>query len=703
MKDQPPTPASPTVTGALEQLRQAEERFSLFVDSVQDYAMLLLDPEGRIVSWNEGARRIKGYAAEEVLGRHFALFYAPEDVAAGKCELAMATAIRNGRYQEEGWRVRKDGSRFWASVVVTALFDQRGALRGFGKVTRDFSDRQASEALARTVILERAARDAAEAQERKTAAIMAAIADGITVQDRRGALIYANDAGARTCGFDSAAELMAAPLSEILARFEILDGHGELLSSEVLPGRIVLRTGEPAQLTLAVRDKRTGREFWSTVRATPILDDRQEIVGAVNVWHDVTEERRATHVAAFLAEAAKLLASGLDSQTTLERVARAAVPAFADYAAVDLEDGGTWRRVAVTHAKPERAALAATLNERFPPSADAATGVPQVFRSGRSEIYPSMTEAMFRAAVHDPQHLALLLELGLRSAVIVPLIARGKVLAVLTLCYAESGRNYSQADLEVIEELGRRAGLAVDNARLYEEARAAIKLRDDFLSIAGHELKTPLAALNLQVASLERAIDTDPEKLKQRYARMTRHCMRLSGLINELLDVSRLSSGGMQLNLESLDLATLVREVAERFADEANSAGCTLEIAATAVEGTWDRFRLDQVITNLLANAIKYGKGGAIEIEVGEVDGAPQLSVRDHGIGVPAGEEERIFGRFARAVSDPHFGGLGLGLWISRKIVNAHGGRISARRNADVGTTFVVQLPLVAPARDTPW
>lgn len=261
--------------------------------------------------------------------------------------------------------------------------------------------------------------------------------------------------------------------------------------------------------------------------------------------------------------------------------------------------------------------------------------------------------------------------------------------------------------LTVAETAERRALLARSEAEaqrnnlamLAADLRKAVRVRDDFLSIAGHELRTPLSALKLQVQALENQIDKGVfgplnPKLHERLVKASRHVGRLERLIDELLDVSRISSGRMVLQPEEVDLAAMVDEVLDRFSEEIARSGGAISVQTNGgVNGRWDRARLDQVLTNLIGNAVKYGAGGAIEVTAAAVGDTVLLSVRDHGIGIAPGDRDRIFGRFERAVSESHYGGLGLGLWIAQQIVSAHGGQITLDSTPGQGSTFTVQLP----------
>jgi PAS domain S-box-containing protein len=237
------------------------------------------------------------------------------------------------------------------------------------------------------------------------------------------------------------------------------------------------------------------------------------------------------------------------------------------------------------------------------------------------------------------------------------------------------------------------------STRLYQEAQDAIRLRDEFLSIASHELKTPLTPLALQVGSIQRSLSRDPgsigpDKLLPRMEIIARQVGRLTGLVTDLLDISRLTAGRVGLHIEEVDAAAVARDVAVRLGYELGRAGCKLEVCADGpIAGRWDRVRLGQIVTNLLSNAAKYGAGKPIDLVVESEVGTARIIVRDRGIGIAPEHQRRIFDRFERAVSDQHYGGFGLGLWIVKQLVDALGGTIRVESELGRGATFIVELP----------
>ncbi len=362
------------------------ELLRAIVESVRDYAIFALDPTGHVATWNPGAEAIKGWRAEEIIGRHFSAFYPPDDVYAGKPDAELRAAAEFGRFEDEGWRLRRDGSRFWANVIITALWTPDGRLRGFAKVTRDFTERRAAEETARRLVAE-------------------------------------------------------------------------------------------------------------------------------------TTARRA--------------------------------------------------------------------------------------------------------------------------------------------------------------------------------AQEAVAARDEFLAVAGHELRTPLTALLFHADALARSGASLPPEPAGRAAKVARSARRIARLVDELLDVTRISVGRLTLEREPMDLSEVAREVVVRNAEPAALAGSPLRLdAPRAVRGTWDPGRIEQILEALVANALKYGRGLPIDVRVEEDAGLARLAVSDRGIGIAPEDQQRVFERFERAASARHYGGLGLGLWIVRQVVEAHGGRISVASALGAGSTFTVELPL---------
>jgi PAS domain S-box-containing protein len=243
-----------------------------------------------------------------------------------------------------------------------------------------------------------------------------------------------------------------------------------------------------------------------------------------------------------------------------------------------------------------------------------------------------------------------------------------------------------------------------ERARLYREAQEAIRVRDEFLSIASHELRTPITPLQLQLQAFLRSLKKgspngfSPEKAAAKLEVAARQLERLTKLIDELLDVARITGGRLTLERERVDLSKIVADVVARFAEQLERAECNVSVACPAsAVGDWDPLRVEQIVVNLLSNAMKYAPGKPIEIAVDVDPHTARLCITDQGMGIARENLGRIFDRFERAVSARAYGGLGLGLYITRQIVDAHGGAIRVESEEGVGSTFTVELPIVRP------
>ena len=410
------------------------------------------------------------------------------------------------------------------------------------------------------------------------------------------------------------------------------------------------------------------------------------------------QAERAEERARFLDRSGRVLSGSLSYRDTLQQMADLAVPSVADFCAVEIvEADGGLTQVALVHRNEAMLALARQLRRRFPPDPALNQGLSRVLETGRAELLSPVSDTDLTELAQNQEHRALLEVLGLKSIIVVPLLARERSLGMIVWATADSDRYYGQADLALAIELSRRAAVAIDNARLFEQAQHAVRAREQFLSIASHELRTPLAALTLQVQSLLRAAQSGlalGDKPAQKLGIIERQVTRLTTLVDNLLDVSRVMGGRMTLELEELDLRPIIEEVLEHFAEQLAKSGCalTLELDPSCV-GIWDRFRLEQIMTNLLANAIKYGRGAPIVVGLRSEPERAALMVKDNGIGIAEEDQARIFERFERAVSHRNFGGLGLGLWITKELVVALGGSISLKSMPGQGAEFTVLLP----------
>ncbi|MEW5854789.1 MAG: AAA family ATPase [Myxococcota bacterium] len=407
--------------------------------------------------------------------------------------------------------------------------------------------------------------------------------------------------------------------------------------------------------------------------------------------------------AAFLAQASRVLTESLDDKQVLHRLAQLTVRELADWCVIDIVlPDGTRQRAAGAHVDPAREPLLRELQRRYPPGPDSPQPAARVLSTGEPVLMPELPDAVLRETCIDDDHFRLIRALGTRTALAVPLVARGRTLGVMSMGSEAPGRRYGRAEVELAQDVAYRAAIAIDNAQLYVRVQEAVRQRDEFLSVAAHELYTPMTSLKLSLDALQRASSGAPplpEATAKLLDMIRRQGDRLSRLIGEMLNVARIETGRLPLERTQVELGALAHEVGDRFRADLARAGCSLLIRADApVVGAWDRSRIDQVITNLLANAMKFGARKPIEISVEEKGGCARLAVRDQGFGIAPEMRERIFQRFVRGVPTRHYGGLGLGLYICRGIVEAHRGTIRVESEPGEGATFIVELPCVPPA-----
>jgi PAS domain S-box-containing protein len=454
-----------------EAVRLSEARKSAVFASSLD-AVITIDHRGMVVEFNPAAEQVFGHTVDAAVGTELAELVVPPNLRE-RHRAALRRCVETGESTLLGQRVeltgmRSDGTEFPVELAIDAIAGTNPPM--FTGTIRDITDRRSAEREREELLrLEQLARvDATQARD-QLEAILRGVADAVTAQAPDGRLLFANEAAVQLLGYESSEALLSAPLDEILNRFEVLDESGRPFPVDQLPGRRALADGEGGEVVVRFRVRATGEERWSVVKATPIADRVGTVAMAINVIEDITDHKRAELAQRFLSDSSAALGSSLDTAQVLRHVASLAVPEVADWCAVDLVADGGIDRVALVHQDPAMVEMAEELARRYPPDARAQTGVPGVLRSGRPELYPEISEELLRSAIQDDEHYRLIQEIGMRSAMIVPMVARGRSVGALSFVSGPSGRRFDEQDLELVEELARRCATAIDNARLFAE------------------------------------------------------------------------------------------------------------------------------------------------------------------------------------------------------------------------------------------
>lgn len=693
--------------------RQSEEQFRVLADSMPQLAWMA-DSKGRLFWCNRRWYEYTGATPEQDQNEQWTKFQHADHLR--RVTEGFMRAVATGEPWEDTFPLRAAGGgwRWFLTRAIPIAVTKGGAVRWFGTNTDVTTQFNVQEELERVV-------------EKRTEDLVKSRAFLDSLVHNLPSMVFVKDAKElRYVGFNRAGEeLIGISRAEILGKTDFDVFPREVAESVVLKDREVLAGINVVDISQEeIETRRQGRRYLHT-KKIPILgaDGKPEFL--LGISDDITEQRnaererlritreqaaleereRAGRRSTFLAEASTLLASSLDYRATFSKVARLAVPLLADWCTVVMvREDRTLERVGAAHRDPEKAPLIEELAKYKPATVDESTGTGAVARSGKSLFMERVSEPELRSFATHERHLEILKELGASSLIIAPVLAHDKAYGSIVLVSSSENRLFNSDDLAVAEELGRRAGIAVENAYLYEAAQKAIRTRDEFLSIASHELKTPITSLKLQLQMTRRAVRPEqgtapaPEKLAKVLDVSNAQINRLTSLVDDLLDVSRIGAGRLAFNFEAVDLSQIVREVLERFQEQLRQSACTVTVSADRPVIAWgDRFRLEQVVVNLLSNAAKYGAERPIEIRVEEVEtGAGKMArliVADRGIGIAAEKQDKIFERFERAVSANNISGLGLGLYITKEIVNAHGGEIRVQSEKDKGSTFVVDLP----------
>ncbi len=612
--------------------RESEQRFRSLIDAVEEYAIFTLDPDGRLASWNEGGERITGYDSSQILGEHVSVFYTDEDRANGIPERQLARARAEGSIEDDGWRVRADGSRFWARVTITAIRDD-GEIQGYAKITRDMTERRERE---------RQLRRERDLTER----ILETSPVGIAVVNPDGTTERANE---------RMAELLSVPASEMSAysagQREMFDANGEFLPAERRPASRAFEQGATVYDQEILLDPSTEQRTWLSVNATPITDDGGSPERVLVTATDITDLKR-------LADRRKRELQEREKELAAVRLA------------TDLLETGE---------QPIEELLRELLTElpqffKYPERTDARVSVGE--HVAATDGF-DQTSSTISAHTSTDTGTPITIEIG------------------TTVSTPEPNANpFLEEEHELIETLATLVRFHFERQEYIDELQAETRRLEQFAYAASHDLQEPLRMVSSYLQLLERRYgDELGDDGEEFIAFAVDGAERMREMIDGLLAYSRVETRGDPF--ERVDLNAVLEDVLldlERRIAETSTEITATELPT--VEG--DASQLRQVFQNLIINAIEYSEGiPQIEISAKRNGDQWVVSIRDEGIGIDPDETERIFEVFHRLHSREDHAGTGIGLALCRRIVERHGGEIRVDSEPGRGSTFSITLPAV--------
>ncbi|MEP0983928.1 PAS domain S-box protein [Leptolyngbya sp. FACHB-17] len=698
---------------AEETLHQTLQKLNFHVENTP-MAVVEWDHNFRVIRWSAGAERILGWKAEEILGRSLTeipfVFEADLEAVSDVCQRLV--------YGEEphifssNRNYTKDRNVVHCEWYNSSLRDKSGRMTSVLSLVSDVTERkQAEQEREQLIERERLARSQSEAAQQQLATLFETSPIGLALLDADQRFIAINEALAEINGLTREQHL----------GYSIPDLFGQPDPKLVEVFHQIYLTGEPfisPSFAVNVPGRNDRRPGYYNVYYLPTINANHQVESILVYVVDVTERVRLERAQQFLSEASAVLASSLDYQTTLERVAQLIVPELADWCTVHIvEEDNTIDQIATAHINPAKLEWAHQLQEKYPLDPNAARGAALTLRTGLPDFVPEIPDELLVQAARDPEHLEILRQVGFNSVMTVPLRTQARIIGVISFISAESGRRYTAVDLQLAEELAHRASLAIDNAQLYEiaqrdraKAEAANRIKDEFLAVLSHELRTPLNPI-LGWTRMLRTKHLNATKTDQALDTIERNAKLQAQLIEDLLDVSRILQGKMSLNIAPVNLAITIEAALEtvRLAAEAKQLQIQTTLNSFSGSVLGDTNRLQQVVWNLLSNAVKFTpSSGRVEVCLEQVGTHAQIQVKDTGKGIHPEFLPHVFDYFRQedGGTTRHFGGLGLGLAIVRQLVELHGGSVWAESlGPDLGATFVVRLPLnqmeQAPASET--
>lgn len=648
--------------------KQSEQRFRPAFESAA-VGVAYTDLQGRFIQVNSTYCAITGYSAEELMTMDFLTITHPEDREANwKLREKMLDGEIPAFVFEKRY-LKKDGSIFWGQASVSLVRDQEGAPLYSVAIIEDITARKQAEQLIQ-----------------RQAALLEVTSDAIILWKYQGEIVYWNRGAERFYGFTR---------QEALGR----QTHDLLRTRHNVPWQQILdtlsKTGRwEGELIHTTKDGRPVNVACRKVLVTE--EDGTLLIMETN--QDITGRKRTQERQQVLDRASEKLIASLNYQVTLPEIAQMIVPALADYCRIALLDEQQQiKDIVAHHIDPQKIVLVQELYAQYKDRVRSTSGIQNLLETGKPELISHVNEEVLEPiSQENPGVAAIVRALGLRSYMGTPLIARGRIIGALTFSSTQPYRHYTQDDLFFAQELSRRIAFTLDNAYHYLQAQEAISLRDDFLSMASHELKTPLTSLKIYTQIVQRQLARKGEEdLGHSLAKMDAQLNKLTLLIGDLLNVSRIEHGQLALQMDAFDINELVREMVAQVQLIATSH--TVRVEGRITRSVWgDRDRIAQVILNLLSNAIKYSPGAnTVIVHLTPEQDHADVSVQDFGIGIDSEHLNKIFLRFYRVSGSEEktFPGLGIGLYLSQEILKRHGSNMTVESEKGNGSLFRFTLP----------
>jgi PAS domain S-box-containing protein len=661
---------------------ESRDHLEAILQGVAD-GVVVHDQHGRIAYANAAASELFGQPSEvSLLGRPIDDLLAPFDlfdvnrapISAGDLPAWEVFAGSPAARRTVIRRQRETSEERWWFVNASPVRDSAGHVPFVVSILRDATDR--------VMVIQANAR---------LAALVASSADAIVGMTLDAIITTWNPAAEALYGYTSD-EAVGTPASILVPS----DRQDEL---PAIMARLL--NGESVNALETERVAKSGARLDVSLTISPILAPDGSISGASMIARDISEQRRAENALRLLAETGRVLGASLKYEEMLGSVAEVVVPGLADWCSILMvDDTGRLNQLALHHRDPAKVRHILEIQQRMPYDNDPDSGAMAAMRRREPIVHRDVEDAALLAAAKSPEHLAILRELAIRSSVIVPMVTRGRAVGTITFAYAESDRNYRDDEIELAMEIARRVAIAIDNALLLAEAQDAAQARQDFLLTASHELRTPLTSVKAAAQLVGRYLQQphpNRERIESMIANLQSEIGRLETISVDLLDAARIQREQFELKRTPTDLVEIASDVLTALARSGlrlPSHELVLD-AGEPIVGYWDAQRLRQLVSNLVSNALKYSPdGGVVRVRITTNDGFGVLTVEDDGIGIKPSEAANLFKPFERASTVRHaVGGVGLGLYISKQIVDAHGGSISLESSPGEGSRFMIRLP----------